>query len=57
MTTQMNCCLFPTHRFVGADGVDLGPKHDRGEEHKQERLEAEEDEEDDRGWGREVTAL
>lgn len=44
-------------RLVGADGVDLGPKHDCGEDQKEETLEAEDDEEDDRCWGREVTAL
>ncbi len=46
-----------THRLVGADGVDLGPKHDCSEDQKEETFEAEEDEEDDSRWWREVTAL
>lgn len=37
--------------------MDLGAEHDRGEEQKEESLEAEEDEEDDRSRGGEVTAL
>lgn len=44
-------------RLVGADGVDLGPKHDCCEDEKEETLEAEEDKEDDSCWWREVTAL
>lgn len=46
-----------TYRLVAADGVDLGPKHDCSEDQKEETLKAEEDEEDDSCWGREVTAL
>lgn len=37
--------------------MDLSPKHDCGEDQKEEALEAEEDEEDDGRWWREVTAL
>ena len=46
-----------THRLIGTDGVDLGPEHDCSEDQKEEALKGEEDEEDDRWWGREVTAL
>lgn len=50
-----SCCV--THRFIRTYGVDLGPKHDRGEDQKEEALEAEEDEEDNcRRW-REGAAL
>lgn len=46
-----------THRLVGADGVDLSPEHDRGEDQEEETLEAEKDEEDDRHRWREAAAL
>lgn len=32
-----------THRLVGADGVNLSPKHDGREDQKEKTLEAEED--------------
>lgn len=44
-------------RLIATDGVNLSPKHDSGEDQKEERFKAEEDEEDDRRWWREVTAL
>lgn len=46
-----------THRFISADGVDLSPKHDCSEDQKEETFKAEEDEEDDSCWWREVAAL
>lgn len=46
-----------THRLIGADGVDLSPKHDCSEDQKEKTLKAEEDEEDDSCWWREVTTL
>lgn len=46
-----------THRLIRTDRMDLSPKHDGCEDQKEEALEAEEDEEDDGCWWREVTAL
>lgn len=43
--------------FVGADGVDLGAEHHRGEDEEEEALEAQQDEEDDCGRRREGAAL
>lgn len=37
--------------------MDLSPEHDGGEDQKEETLEAEQNEEDDGRWWREVTAL
>lgn len=44
-------------RLVGADGVDLSPEHDSGENQEEEALKAQKDEEDDCRWWRKVTAL
>ena len=46
-----------TYGLVGTDGVDLGSEHHRGKYEEEEGLEAQEDEEDDCGRGRERTAL
>lgn len=46
-----------TYRLIGADGVDLGPKHDCCEDQEEKALKAQEDEKDDGCWWREVTAL
>lgn len=46
-----------THRFISADGVYLGPKHNWGEDEKQKSLKTQEDEENHCGWWREGTAL
>lgn len=49
--------VWNTHRFVSADGVYLGPKHNRGEDEKEERLKTQEDEKDHCGWWREGAAF
>lgn len=49
--------LWNTHRFISADGVYLGPKHNWGKDEKQESLETQEDEKNHRSWWREGTAL
>lgn len=46
-----------THRFISADGVYLGPKHNWGEDEKQESLKTQEDEENHCSWWREGTAF
>lgn len=45
------------HRLIRADGVHLGPEHDRCENEEEQPLEAEQDEEDHRGGRREGAAL
>lgn len=44
-------------RLIRADGVHLGPEHDRCENEEEQPLEAEQDEEDHRGGRREGAAL
>lgn len=46
-----------THRLIRTDGMDLGAKHHRGEDEKEETLKAQEDEEDDCCWRWEGTAF
>lgn len=42
--------VWVTHRLIRTDGMDLGAKHHRGEDEKEEALKAQEDEEDDCSW-------
>lgn len=39
-----------TYRLIRTDGMDLGAKHHRGEDEKEEAFKAQEDEEDDCCW-------
>lgn len=39
-----------THRFIIPDGINLSEKHDGSENGKEEALENEEKQEDNRGW-------
>lgn len=39
-----------TYRLICTDGMDLGAKHHRGEDEKEEAFKAQEDEEDDGCW-------
>lgn len=43
--------------LIITDGVNLRSKHHRGENEEEQTLKTQEDEEDDRRWRREVTAL
>lgn len=46
-----------THSLIVADGVNLGTKHDGGEDEKEESLETQQDQQDHRGWGGETAAF
>lgn len=56
-TNKNDIITVSTHSLISTDRVDLSPKHDRSEDQEEETLKAEEDEENDGCWWREVTAL